>query len=106
MNLNKSAFARVRDGSKTIELRLLDEKRKLIKLDDVIEFSCESGGDKIQKRVVGLVNFRDFRDLIYSLPLELFGCESREVALAEVNAIYSVDRQRGFSVLGIVLGSN
>ena len=39
MKLNESPFERIKNGTKTIEFRLYDEKRKQIKIGDKIEFS-------------------------------------------------------------------
>lgn len=39
MKLNESPFERIKNGMKTIEFRLYDEKRQKIKVGDKIEFS-------------------------------------------------------------------
>ena len=39
MKLNESPFERIKNGSKTIEFRLYDEKRQKVKIGDKIEFS-------------------------------------------------------------------
>lgn len=39
MKLNESPFERIKNGTKTIEFRLYDEKRQQIKVVDKIEFS-------------------------------------------------------------------
>jgi len=39
MKLNESPFERIKNGTKTIEFRLYDEKRRQIKIGDKIEFS-------------------------------------------------------------------
>ena len=39
MRLNESPFERIKNGTKTIEFRLYDEKRRQIKIGDKIEFS-------------------------------------------------------------------
>ena len=39
MKLNKSPFERIKNGTKKVEFRLYDEKRKQIKVGDKIEFS-------------------------------------------------------------------
>ena len=39
MKLNESPFERIKNGTKTIEFRLFDEKRQQIKIGDQIEFS-------------------------------------------------------------------
>ena len=43
MKLNESPFERIKNGTKTIEFRLYDEKRQQVKVGDQIEFStCPS----------------------------------------------------------------
>ena len=37
MKLNESPFERIKDGTKTIEFRLYDDKRKKVKIGDEIE---------------------------------------------------------------------
>lgn len=39
MRLHNSPFKLIKNGTKTIELRLNDEKRKLIKVGDIIRFT-------------------------------------------------------------------
>ena len=39
MKLNEGPFERIKNGTKTIEFRLYDEKRRQIKIGDKIEFS-------------------------------------------------------------------
>ena len=39
MKLNEEPFERIKNGTKTIEFRLYDEKRQQVKIGDKIEFS-------------------------------------------------------------------
>ena len=39
MQLQPSPFKMIRDGTKTIELRLFEEKRKIIRIGDTISFT-------------------------------------------------------------------
>jgi ASC-1-like (ASCH) protein len=39
MKLNVEPFNKIKSGKKTIELRLNDEKRQLVKIKDLIEFT-------------------------------------------------------------------
>lgn len=63
MNLVPSAFKNIADGSKTIELRLNDEKRQRINAEDTIVFNCYSTKDIITAQVSGLHKFSDFKEL-------------------------------------------
>ncbi len=52
MNLNDSPFNRIKNGTKTIELRLNDEKRQLLKENDFIEFINRVTLEKIIVQIV------------------------------------------------------
>ena len=60
MNLVPSAFEKISDGSKTIELRLNDEKRQRINAGDTVVFNCNENSDIITARVKQLHKFADF----------------------------------------------
>ena len=54
MKLKRSPFEKIKDGSKTIELRLYDEKRQKVKIGDFIEFTClDDATQKIPKEKFG-----------------------------------------------------
>ncbi len=53
MKLNPKPFAQIQQGTKTIEIRLYDEKRRLLKVGDKIVFSCaDDESQKIETEVV------------------------------------------------------
>ena len=103
MGLNAPSFNKIVDGSKTIELRLYDEKRREIKLGDIIEFSKVDGNETIKRKVTALLNFQNFEALIDCLPLSLFGHANKQSVKKGVNEIYSIEKQNKLSVLGIIL---
>lgn len=47
MNLHNEPFNLIKQGTKTIELRLYDEKRQQIKVGDTIVFTNRSTNEKI-----------------------------------------------------------
>ena len=68
MKLKESPFERIKDGSKTIEFRLYDEKRKLIKIGDQIEFSkLPELNEKILVDVLDLYREESFEKLFRKL---------------------------------------
>ena len=73
MNLVPSAFKKIKDGSKTIKLRLNDEKRQRINVEDTVVFNCSLTKDIIAAQVVKLHKFSDFKELYNALPLEKCG---------------------------------
>ena len=49
MNMNPSPFEKIRNGTKTIELRLYDEKRRKIEIGDTIIFPIPTAAPKHSK---------------------------------------------------------
>lgn len=74
MKLKLSPFEKIKNGSKTIELRLYDEKRQRVSIGDFIEFTClDDPKQKIQTRVTALHRFNSFAELYAALPKEKLG---------------------------------
>ena len=64
MKLNESPFDRIKNGTKTIEFRLYDEKRQKIKVGDKIEFSkLPDLQEKLLVDVIDLYREDTFEDL-------------------------------------------
>ena len=105
MSLNPQPFEKIRCGKKTIELRLLDEKRRLICPGDKICFTnAESGEEKLVVKVLALHKFRSFAELYSTLPLEKCGYSQEEVAAADprdMDLYYSAEKQEKYGVVGI-----
>ena len=66
MKLNNVPFETIKNGTKTIELRLYDEKRRKIKIGDTI---CFKGKASTIKAIVKALHiFRNFDDLFRLQP--------------------------------------
>ena len=106
MNLVPSAFAKIADGSKTIELRLNDEKRQRINVGDKIIFNLSSTYDIIIAHVKNLYKFSDFEGLYKALPLENCGYGKAELDFAnhtDMEQYYTKEQIKKYGVLGIEL---
>lgn len=107
MKLRPAPFSMIRSGRKTFELRLNDEKRKLICIGDEILFECTEGDTApLLCRVVGLHPFDSFETLYRTLPLLSCGYTEETVATADprdMEAYYSADEIRQHGVLAIAL---
>ena len=105
MHLQPQPFLMIRSGEKTIELRLYDEKRQQIKVNDEIEFcSPESGQTPYTVRVKALHRFRNFAELYATLPLLRCGYTRETLASAssdDMNAYYSPQEQAKYGAVGI-----
>ena len=82
MRLNPAPFGLIRDGKKTIELRLYDEKRRKLQIGDGILFENTDAPELLLVRVTGLRVFASFDDLYQALPLEACGYTQADIAAA------------------------
>ena len=63
MKLQNVPFELIKNGNKTIELRLNDDKRKLVKENDIIEFTNITTGEKLEVKVLKLHRYNSFEEL-------------------------------------------
>lgn len=107
LNLNPDPFAHIESGRKTIELRLYDEKRRLIQVGDTLVFvHTEDPSRTLSASVTALHRFDTFAELYKSLPLDRCGYLPKELADAspeDMNVYYSPERQLQYGVVGIEL---
>ena len=72
MKLNESPFNRIKNGTKTVEFRLFDEKRQQIKIGDKIEFSkLPDLQEKLLVDVIELYGNGDGSDFHFFLQMEM-----------------------------------
>ena len=106
MNLVPSAFSKIADESKTIELRLNDEKRQQINVEDTVVFDCSSTKDIITAQISGLHKFSNFKELYNALPLEKCGYTVAELDTAhytDMEQYYTKEQIKKYGALGIEL---
>ena len=106
MNLELSAFLKIANGSKTIELRLNDEKRQKINIGDRIEFRCGEINSVIFAEVIKLHKFSDFEQLYKALPLEKCGYSKDDLKSAhytDMEKYYTKSQIKKYGALGIEL---
>lgn len=106
MKLVPSAFSKIANGSKTIELRLNDEKRQKISIDDTIIFNCITTLESINVKVKSLHKFNDFKALYEHLPLNKCGYSDNELNTAhytDMEQYYSKEQIEKYGTLGIEL---
>jgi len=102
MSLRPGPFAKIADGSKRYELRLCDEKRRLISLGDTITFTCTADERCVHVRVNAILPFPDFAALYAALPMSECGYAPGQVAdPRDMEAYYPPDKQSQYGVLPI-----
>ncbi len=104
MRLQPAPFEMIRNGTKTIELRLFDEKRKKIRPGDTIVFTNTESREVLQVKVLELFIFDSFETLYSKLPLLECGYMKDDAGSAspdDMEAYYPKEMQRKYGVVGI-----
>lgn len=93
MKLLSDPFERVKNGTKTIEFRLYDEKRQKLKVGDEIEFSkLPDLNEKITVIIEELYQYSTFKELFDYLNIDDF---------QKMYSIYTKEEEKEYGVLGI-----
>ena len=102
MKLQRNPFELIKNGSKTIELRLYDEKRRLIKIGDLIDFTNIDTNEVLHVKVKALHIFKDFNDLYNHFNKISIGYKEQEEATPiDMEKYYSKEEQMKYNVVGM-----
>lgn len=104
MKLNRTPFDKIKSGEKTIEIRCNDEKRQMLKENDIIVFQrVDNKKETITTRVKALYRFKTFYELYSAFGFSEFGCKEYNMQrmLDETERIYSKDKEQKYGALGI-----
>lgn len=102
MNLHNEPFNLIKQGTKTIELRLYDEKRQQIKVGDTIVFTNRSTNEKISTLVTNLYIFNSFDELYKQFDKVSMGYnENEKVDPSDMEIYYPKEEQQKYGVVGI-----
>lgn len=97
MKLQNEPFNQIKLGTKEIEIRLNDEKRKIFKINDYIEFTNISTLEIMFVKITNLYHFKNFEKLFNNFDNSILGCGSYE----EMYKYYSKEEENKYGVLGI-----
>ncbi len=104
MKLWKGPWEAMAAGTKTVELRLLDEKRRLVKAGDTILFTCSETGEVLHTEVTDVREFMDFRALYEAYdPIAMGYLPGEPVDPAHMEAYYPKEKQEKYGVVAISL---
>ncbi len=102
MRLNNGPFNRIKAGTKTIEMRLNDEKRKLLKENDLIEFINRTTLENIIVEIVKLYKYSNFDELYKHFDKISIGYDKDDIANPkDMEQYYSKEEQEKYGVIGI-----
>lgn len=105
MQLQPAPFEMIRNGTKTIELRLYDEKRRQIRTgDDIVFVHTGNRSETLRVKVIDLFVFDSFAELYDALPLLECGYTEDDIDTAspeDMDLYYSREEQQKYGVVGI-----
>lgn len=106
MHLGPVDFKMVKDGIKTIEVRVNDEKRRALKIGDVVQFKNLKDDSSIEATITRLRVFKSFKELNKQVDLVKVGfseSDSVEDVLSCYAKYYSKEEENKFGVVAIYL---
>ena len=102
MRLNNNPFELIKNGSKTIELRLNDDKRRIIKVNDIIIFKNRVTTEILKVKVTNLFIYPNFEELYKHFDKISMGYAKNEEANAsDMDEYYPQEEQLKYGVVGI-----
>ncbi len=104
MKLQNDPFKKISDGTKTIEMRLYDEKRKKINKNDLIEFTNVISNEILITQVINIYRYKDFDELYKNHDKVSVGYDTNEEARpSDMSMYYSDEDIKKYGVVGIEL---
>ncbi len=104
LKLQPKYFDYINNGTKKIELRLYDEKKKKINIGDTIIFQKEPELEVTMKvKVIGLLRYNTFEELFEDFDIEALADNSmtKEELLNVLKGFYTPEKQKKYGVVGI-----
>lgn len=102
MRLWDDAFKTIKEKTKTIELRLNDEKRQAIRTNDLIVFENVLSKEKLSAMVVGIQSYKDFEELYsHYHKIEIGYGQDEQANPKDMERYYSKEEITKFGVLAI-----
>lgn len=104
MKLQPEYYNFILNGTKRIEIRLYDEKRQSIKLEDTIKFLKEPElSESFNAKVTGLLRYNSFKDMFKDFDISILSDKSmtKEELIKVLEQFYTKEKQEQYGVLGI-----
>lgn len=104
MKVKEIYFNRIKDGEKIYEVRLLDEKRKQIKVGDILQIKKEPEMiEVLNAKVIDLIYFKNFEEMANVLPAKQIGFDGWEKGdiVKEYHKFYSDQEEQELGVVAI-----
>ncbi len=101
LRLHREPFLLIKKGEKTIESRLLDEKRQKIKIWDELIFISRESAEEIKTEVLKIYKEKDFEKLAKIIDLEKTWTKNILDFLKSLELYYTKEKQKIFWVVAL-----
>lgn len=104
MKLQSKYYDYIIKGTKRIEIRLLDEKRKNIKIGDTIRFTrLPELKESFDAKVIELLKYNNFEEIFNDFDISILSDKSmtKEELINILENIYTKEEQEKYGVLAI-----
>ena len=102
MNLHDAPFKLIKEGTKTIEMRLNDERRKDLKVGDIIRFTNRTTLETMETKVVALYYYDNFSELYKHFNKVEIGYKEDEIPNPkDMDLYYTKEQQATYGVVAI-----
>ena len=104
MKLKEVYFEKIKKGEKIYEIRLNDEKRRMIDVGDILVFRKEPElTEELVTEVKDLIYFDSFEDMVNTLPMAKigFGNMDKQAVRDVYYQFYSVEDEKHYGVVAI-----
>lgn len=102
LTLRPLPYSLIKAHKKTIEMRLYDEKRKLIEVGDILCFENTDSHEMIECEVVGLKRFPSFKEMYeYYDPVEIGYEKDSHPNYEDMYSYYPKERIEKYGTLAI-----
>ena len=101
MKLDNYTFNKIKSGETKYNFRLYDEKRRNIKLGDIITYRNTDTNEEIQVRVKGLLLYRKFEDLVRDVTYDVDPKMTLQEKVWEIRKYYSEEEEAKYGVVGL-----
>lgn len=102
MNLHNEPFCKIKSGSKTVEMRLFDERRQNIAVGDTILFTNNATNAQLRVIVTTIETYANFDQLYQSHNKIAIGYAENEIANpSDMFKYYSAEQIATYGVVAI-----
>lgn len=104
MKLQPKYYDFIINGTKKIEIRLNDEKRRLIKVGDIIVFQKEPDlNERFNVKVTDLIKYNSFKEMFNDFDISILASKdtTKEELLDTLEKFYPKEKQEEYGVLCI-----